>query len=158
MRKVTIEVISGLLIFLFAYAAISKLSTYNLFKFQLGKSPYIDSYASVVAWLLPLTELAIVALLVIKKTRFLGLYASFFLMLLLTIYIYALLHFSNDVPCSCGGVIAHLTWSQHLAFNLVFTFLALAAILIDISETKGSSYTVPQKEFFAKKGNEAEHP
>jgi len=130
-RKVIVEIISGLLILLFVYAAISKLLDYNTFKFQLGRSPYVTGIAGFVAWALPVGELIVASLLIIKRTKLFGLYASFFLMLLFTGYIYAMLHFSYYIPCSCGGILSKMSWNQHLIFNVVFTCLALSAILLD---------------------------
>src|SRR5688572_29656190 len=78
LRKNTIpEVISSLLIILFIYTALSKLSGYNTFTIQLSKSPFITSYARSIAWSLPAGEILISLLLVFKRTRLIGLYASF---------------------------------------------------------------------------------
>lgn len=129
-RARIIDIISALLVLLFAYAAVSKLADYETFKFQLGRSPYVTKMAGFIAWALPLAELIIVALLLIKRTQLIGLYASFFLMALFTGYIYAMLHFSYYVPCSCGGVLSMMSWNQHLLFNIVFTALAFTGILI----------------------------
>ncbi len=130
-RKTILGIISALLVLLFAYAGLSKLLDYNTFKFQLGRSPYVTGIAGFVAWALPVCEIIIVLLLIIQRTRLLGLYASFFLMLLFTGYIYAMLHFSYYIPCSCGGILSKMSWSQHLVFNVVFVFIALAGILLE---------------------------
>lgn len=140
MKKITVEIISALLVALWAYAAISKLLDYGTFKFQLGRSPYVTNIAGFIAWFLPLTELTVATLLIITKTRLLGLYSSFFLMLMFTGYIYAMLHFSYYVPCSCGGILSKMSWNQHLLFNIAFTVLALIGILLsDIDILKGST-------------------
>ncbi|MBS1533110.1 MAG: hypothetical protein JSU01_22615 [Bacteroidetes bacterium] len=134
-RKLIVDFITGLLILLFSYAAVSKLLTYRLFIFQLSKSPFTSSQAHLISWLVPSAELLIVMLLVVKRTRTIGLYGALFLMALFTAYIYALLHFSYYVPCSCGGVIARLSWNQHLVFNLLFTSIALVGALLDVRTT-----------------------
>ena len=102
-RRIT-EIVTCLLVILFTYAALSKLLDYGTFRFQLGRSPYLTKMAGMVAWAMPTAELVTVSLLVIPRSRQAGLYASFFLMLLFSGYIYAMLHFSYYVPCSCGGV------------------------------------------------------
>lgn len=130
MRKLTVEIISALLVVLWTYAAISKLIDYKTFVFQLGRSPYITEMANTVAWMLPLVELSVTVLLIMKPTRLIGLYASFFLMLLFTGYIYIMLYYSYYVPCSCGGILSHMSWNQHLIFNICFTVLALLAIIL----------------------------
>ncbi len=130
MRKTIVNIISTLLVILWTYAAISKLLDYKTFVFQLGRSPYITGMANTVAWLLPLGELSVTALLIMKPARLIGLYASFFLMLLFTGYIYIMLHYSYYVPCSCGGILSHMSWDQHFIFNTCFTLLALLAIVL----------------------------
>jgi len=129
-RRALTEIIAGLLALLFAYAAISKLLDYETFKFQLGKSPYVNGLAGFIAWALPCIEIAVVLLLLFKKSRLAGLYASFFLMLFFTGYIYAILKFSYYIPCSCGGILSSMSWKEHLIFNIAFTLLALTAILL----------------------------
>lgn len=133
-RKITLEIITGLLVLLFVYAAVSKLSIYGTFKMQLLKSPYTTSFASDIAWSLPAVELGAATLLIIKRTRLLGLYLSFFLMLLFTGYIYAILHFSSYVPCSCGGILSKMNWGTHFLLNIFFTMLAVIGIVLDKPE------------------------
>ena len=123
-RSTMIEVISSLLIILFIYAALNKLFDFEYFKVQLSKSPFITSFSNFVAWSIPASEIVIALLLVIKRTRLIGLYASFFLMSLFTAYLVIMLNVSYYVPCSCGGVLAKLSWNQHIVFNSVFVLLA----------------------------------
>lgn len=129
-NKFWVEIICSLLLLLFSYAAISKLTDYNTFAGQLGKSPFLERYASIIVWLIPVTECIIALLLLFNKTRLTGLFASFALMLTFTIYIYMMLHYSYYVPCSCGGVLAKMSWTQHFWFNVAFTTLALTGILL----------------------------
>ncbi|QHS63027.1 MauE/DoxX family redox-associated membrane protein [Chitinophaga agri] len=129
-RKLFPELPAILLVALFTYAAISKLLQYDTFQHQLGQSPFVTAYANVIVWLLPLSELAIAALLVIPGTRLTGLYLSFAMMLAFTIYIYAILHYSYFVPCSCGGLLSQMNWDQHFIFNIVFTLISLAGIFL----------------------------
>lgn len=134
-KSVCTELICSLLLLLFSYAGISKLADYHAFAGQLAKSPYLERYASTIAWLLPVTECLIVLLLLYCKTRLAALFASFALMLAFTIYIYMMLHYSYYVPCSCGGVLAKMSWDQHFWFNVAFTILALAGIYLHISQS-----------------------
>jgi hypothetical protein len=107
-RTTIVEIISALLIILWIYTGLNKLLDYDNFKFQLGRSPFLQDLSKPIAIALPVGELLLALSLTIKRTRLLGLYASFFLMLLFTGYIYAMLHYSYYVPCSCGGVLAAL--------------------------------------------------
>ena len=135
-KYLSLELTCFLLILLFTYAGLSKLFNIGTFRFQLGRSPFVTNISGFVSWFLPISELVIAALLAVKKSRLFGLYASFFMMLLFTGYIYAMLHYSYYVPCSCGGVLSKMSWNQHLIFNIFFSLIALTGILL---QTKKNS-------------------
>lgn len=138
MKKNTIvEIIAAILIFLFVYAALSKILDFDKFKYQLGQSPFITRISGIVAWAVPLGELLVSILLIIKRTRLTGLYLSFFLMLLFTGYIFMMLRYSSYLPCSCGGVLSVMSWKQHFIFNLAFTCLSLVGVLIQNGNLPG---------------------
>ena len=129
-RKVTVDIVLSLYIFLFVYTAVSKLLEYDKFQVQLAQSQMLTTHAPILASLVPGVELSIAALLVIPLTRLAGLYAAFTLMVMFTAYIIYSAYFSDYVPCSCGGVIEHLSWTQHMVLNIGLGFLAAVAILL----------------------------
>jgi uncharacterized membrane protein YphA (DoxX/SURF4 family) len=133
-KKIAIEIISSLLVLLFVYTGLSKLLDFQTFHLQLSKSPFITKFADAVAWTLPIGELVVALALVFKWTRLPGLYASLFLMTMFTAYIYAMLNYSYDLPCSCGGIISKMTWTQHLWFNAGYTALCVGGILLESSK------------------------
>jgi hypothetical protein len=126
-----IEVISALFVLLFLYTSLSKLFDYDTFTWALKKSPLIGNVASILAWGIPSLELIISLLLFIPRTRILGLFGSFILMTIFTIYIAYMLVFTPNLPCSCGGVIKHMSWKQHLLFNISFTLVSLIGIILN---------------------------
>jgi len=131
-----VETVSLLYIILFVYAALNKLLDFENFQVQLGQSPLLSAFAGPVSYLVPVVEFVIVVLLVLPKLRYIGLLASFCLMIMFSTYIFIMLHFSPFVPCSCGGILEKLSWNQHLLFNVIFVILALAALIyIDKSES-----------------------
>lgn len=121
--------IGFLFIFLFVYAAGSKVLDFETFQVQLAQSPLLSAYAGIIAWLVPGIEILIAGLLIFPRFRNLALYASFTLMVMFTAYIFIILKFSDFIPCSCGGVLEKMSWTQHLIFNVVFIILAGVAIL-----------------------------
>ena len=135
------KIIGILYIILFVYAATSKLLAIEQFKFQLEKSPFISAYADWMVWIIPLTELSIVALFLYKKYLLAAFYSSFMLMTLFTIYIFLVLNFSDDVPCACGGIISTLGWRAHFVFNMGFMLLGLIGI---ITTLKQRNFTIPK--------------
>lgn len=131
MRKAFVLFVSLCVGLLFGYAAITKFADYENFRFGLSESPFINPFASVLAWMVPVTELVIVAFLLLSYTRLAGLYAASVLMFLFTFYIAVMLLFAVDIPCSCGGVLESMSWPVHLVFNAVFTLLSVAGVIIE---------------------------
>jgi len=121
--------ISILCAILFMYAATSKLWDVQQFQVQLGQSPILTAYAEWVAWAVPLTEYVVALLLLMDRFRLYALYATLGLMVMFTTYIVLALHFSAYIPCSCGGVLEDLGWTEHIVFNLFFVVLAVIAIV-----------------------------
>lgn len=124
--------VAVLFILLFVYAAVSKLIDYENFTLQLAQSLLLSAFAPVIAWLVPFTEFAIAILLVIPRFRIFALYASFLLMVMFSGYIFIILNFTDFIPCSCGGVLEKLGWTEHLIFNIIFALFAAAAIVVGV--------------------------
>ncbi len=129
-RTALIQIVGYLFILLFVYAALSKVLDFEAFRLQLAQSPLLGAYAGIIALVVPGLEVLIAILLTVSRFRVLGLYASFTLMVMFTAYIYIILNFSDFIPCSCGGVLEKLSWTQHLIFNIVFIILAGVAVLV----------------------------
>ena len=129
-KAILTDIIAALFILLFIYAAMAKLIDYTNFQLQLAKSPLIGSLAGIVAWIIPTIEIIISVLLSMRRFRLQGLFAGFSLMVMFTAYIIAITAFSEFIPCSCGGILSRMGWSQHLLFNLCFVLLAIAGILL----------------------------
>lgn len=131
MKKIIIiETICFLFIVLFVYAAASKLADVEQFRVQIGNSPLLTDFAGVIAWIIPIGEIVVAIALAIPRLRLAALYAAFSLMIMFTAYIIIILNFADHVPCSCGGVLEKLGWTEHLIFNIVFVLLALVGIII----------------------------
>lgn len=125
-----ISSIGYLFILLFTYAAISKLNTYDTFKIQIGQSPILTAQSSLLVWMVPVMELLTAFLYVIPRFRLWAFHLSLSLMVMFTVYIFLILKFSPYIPCSCGGVLNNLGWTEHLIFNIVFVLLAIAGIYL----------------------------
>ncbi|MDN5211831.1 MauE/DoxX family redox-associated membrane protein [Fulvivirgaceae bacterium BMA12] len=129
-KKITLEIICFLFIFLFTYAAVMKLMDVEKFIVQIGQSPLLTKFAELVAWVIPAAELLIAGMLAFPRFRSIGLYMAFSLMVMFTAYIVAILQFSEKIPCACGGVLDSMGWTQHLIFNIGFVVLALIGIIL----------------------------
>jgi hypothetical protein len=143
-KSALITLAANLFVLLFVYTAVSKFLSFKLFELTLSHSPLISNYSSIIALLLPIIELVVACLLVFGKSKRLGLFVALILMIVFTAYILYMLLFVPNLPCSCGGVLKSMTWTQHLIFNIAFLCLALLSVIIDRHETyildKNASY------------------
>lgn len=131
-RKTPVELIAALLVLLFIYTAFSKILDMDAFRKQMLNQPLPETLKQNLVWLVPTAEIIDSIFLIIKPTRLFGFSLAFILMLAFTIYVGLILTKTFAyVPCSCGGVLNTLSWEAHLIFNIAFTLLALAGIILE---------------------------
>ncbi|TXF78850.1 DoxX family protein [Chryseobacterium sp.] len=133
MRKIPsiiVDLISYFFVLLFIYAGMSKMMDFENFQVQIGQSPLLSAYAGFVSYAVIAAELLISGLLLNQRTRLAGLYASFTLMVAFTVYIYLILNYSDFVPCSCGGILEKMGWTEHLIFNIGCVVLAATGVQV----------------------------
>lgn len=122
---------SAALVLLYVYAAASKLSDTAALRRELHRQPFPSGVADLLFYLLPAAELAAAAMLLSGRAFLTGLKASVVMLVLFTGYILlAVLGYWQNIPCSCGGIISHLTWAQHLVFNCICLALNFIALYI----------------------------
>jgi uncharacterized membrane protein YphA (DoxX/SURF4 family) len=130
LRQFSEELVCFLIVLLFMYASVSKLFEYQKFHGQISQSPLLTAFSGFVVWFIPSIEIVISLLLVFPKFRRIGLLCAFCLMVLFTAYIIAILNFTAYIPCSCGGVLSNMGWSEHFIFNSVFVVLCAYGSII----------------------------
>jgi len=133
--KVFLQIAKFLLILLFTYTGISKLSGHEQFAAQLSMEPNLAPLSLFLSWMFPVAELVTVLFLLFEQTTLLGFLSATFLMTAFTIYVGGMLIFQSSLPCSCGGVIAQMTWKQHLVFNFFFLCLSFTALIYHLKQT-----------------------
>jgi hydrogenase-4 membrane subunit HyfE len=121
--------VAYLFILLFIYTATDKLWNISQFVEFFNKLAILKYFGTFLAWAVPLTEVSISLLLFFPRTRFLGHIAAGILMVTFTIYLIYMKFTSPALPCSCGGVISKLNWTQHIWFNAIFIILSTLAII-----------------------------
>ncbi|WP_341835540.1 MauE/DoxX family redox-associated membrane protein [Chitinophaga pollutisoli] len=130
-RKTFVLITTLLFIALWGYTALSKIFGFEIFEDQLSLSPVFKSTYRIVAVAVPAVELVLLALLIFERTKIAGLLLSALLLLAFTIYLaYILLNYQGELPCTCGGFIAKMTWTQHIIFNITFILLAISALIV----------------------------
>ncbi|MBS1666356.1 MAG: hypothetical protein JST58_03175 [Bacteroidetes bacterium] len=123
------EITCYLLVFLFIYTGVSKLLNGSSFEAVLLQSPLVRNYAFIISWALPVVELLIATLLLLRKSPLTGLMLSLIVLTVFTFYIGYMVLFVPSLPCSCGGVLKELSWRNHILFNLFFIILILISLL-----------------------------
>jgi len=123
-------IISRLFFALFMYTAVMKVIDHDKFELEMGKSPIITDYAHILVWAVPVGEIILAVLAYFRETMMIGLYASLSVMSLFTAYLYAILNFSDFVPCACMGVFEKMGFEAHLVFNIAFMILAIIGIFL----------------------------
>jgi putative oxidoreductase len=137
--------IQVLLILLFSYTAVSKLVDINRFIHDLNSQPFGKYWSPFGRWALPAIELIAAALLVTTRFRNAGLWLSFILMAVFSVYILLILSgVFPKRPCSCAGVFKEMGWGIHFLFNLFF--LGLAWIGIRLTDPNRSTVFFNQKQ------------
>ncbi len=126
-------IITFLLILLWLYAAFSKLFNFSKFKQEMSLQVFPPWIGKIFVFLVPFTELLAVILLIVYPFHLTGLYLSFFMLLLFTLYVGgAVFKIYERVPCACGGLFARLNWKMHFRLNIFLSLLALAGILLHV--------------------------
>ena len=119
---------SFLIVLLFVYTGCSKLLAHQRFISQLSQIKLFTNNAVLISIALPLLEIVTGLLIIINCTQIYGWWLASILMTAFTCYVYAMLLYKSSLPCTCGGVIAFMTWKQHLYFNIFFMLLSWFAL------------------------------
>ena len=145
-RSTGIEIICTFLIVLFLYTASSKLLHLQTTYREINSQPFPNWLTPYIVWGTSLIELLVVGLLMFDRTKKAGLWSSLILMTLFTAYVGAiLLHIFSRVPCSCGGVIKQLGWTNHLYFNLFFLLMSFVGLAL-LRKIRSIKYNPVQKQ------------
>lgn len=135
-QNILLELICQLYILLFIYAALSKLLDFNHFHIQLGKSPVLGSFADLIVLLVPAIEIILALLLFFQKTRYYSLLGASNLMVMFSAYIVIILNWSSFIPCSCGGILSEMGWTEHLVFNIFFVLLGFTGAVLQMRKMR----------------------
>lgn len=123
---------AALIAIMLCYAALSKLTDYQVSKEQMLNQVFPNVVALQLTWLVPAVEVLIAIGLIIKTTVLKSLYASLLLMTAFSIYIsLTMTGIFGRTPCSCGGILKNMSYTTHLLFNLFFIILAVIGIKAD---------------------------
>lgn len=140
-KEIFIEVAVYALFILFVYASLNKLFAFDLFLSDLKDKPLLKPFAYPISVLAPVSELIVAGMLLFQRSRFTGFLGSAILMTAFTAYITFALAVFDSRPCSCGGIIKHLTWPQHLVFNIFFLLISISGIVLQKNNHKRTMHS-----------------
>jgi len=116
---------------LFLYTAYAKIIDHDRFLKGLTRVHLISGFAVFLSFAVPIVEIIVVLLLLIPRIAITGLYCFITIMTVFTIYIISAMTWEKKLPCSCGGAIEKLSWSQHIWFNLTYISIAIFALWLN---------------------------
>lgn len=126
-----IILITGLLVILWGYSSISKLTNLDEFRTAMMTQVFPKWLSRILIYLVPLIEIAWIVLLLIPSTRLIGMYASLFTMIAFTLYVGgAVFKLYLRTPCACGGLFNKLGWQKHFRVNIVLSIIALVGVVL----------------------------
>lgn len=115
---------------LWFHTGYDKLADLQAFRVSLGRQPLPGWSVEPLVYAVPLTEFFAGLLLLTRPTRRAGFWVSLLLMAAFTGYVaLGLAGTLGRLPCSCSKIISHLSWKQHLYFNIGFLLLAGGGLL-----------------------------
>jgi len=135
-KDLIVFIICLICIFLFLTSAYGKIADHSKFVTGLSKVAFIGTYAELIGWLVPITEITTSILLINPKTDKLGLTGFILTMGVFTVYILSMTLWAEKLPCRCNLIVERLTWGQHIWFNLVFIAVAIFALILKTNISK----------------------
>lgn len=133
-NRILLSSLITMLVLLFTYTAVAKMHDPVEFERQLNNQVIPQWSVLPLLWLLPLTELIVVAMLLSARFRLAGLWLCCILMFVFTLYMgLVVVNVFDRVPCSCGGVLRSMGFTTHFIFNLTFFIFSIVALLIQKS-------------------------
>lgn len=137
------DIMVAFIFMMLLYASFSKYFDFAGFQRAMHNQPFPSWFSDTLVIILPPMEIITAILIALDKTRIAGLKATIGLMTSFTLYIIAiLLNVFPNVPCTCGGIIRLLSWSQHLLFNLFFIAIAIIALKITVEKQHAKTYQI----------------
>ena len=136
LKKTIPFAVSIFFVILFCYAAISKVLDFENFQSQISESALLNRFSDFLSYIIIVVEFLISGLLCYRKTRSIGLISSVVLMLFFTGYIALILSTSDNLPCSCGGILEKMSWLQHLYFNIGCVSLSVIALGLNLKYSR----------------------
>jgi hypothetical protein len=126
-RKNIFGVAVSLSAVLFAYSAGAKIFDLPGYRSRIGDLPLPLWIAQPLTWFVPLAEILVVLLLILPRTRLVGLISAVSLLVIFSVYLLYLTQYPV-LSCACGGWLEQIGAGWHLTLNVFFIFLGMAGL------------------------------
>jgi len=133
------EILCFVFILLFGYTAMSKFLDHENFKTQLVYATANNVIGRLLSYLIPAGEFIVAGLLCFGRTKLIGLYLFCGMLCSFSVYIIYLMLSERQLPCTCGGMLSKMTWTQHLIFNACFMVAGIAVIIFYTTKVERTS-------------------
>lgn len=131
MNQAILRILTICLLLLWIPVSMEKILHFEAFEISMFKQPFPVWFIKPVSISVPIVEALTAILLVFRKTRLLGFYFSFGLMLVFTGFVgMALMGILKNALCNCATVISGMSWKTHFFFNLLFLIISAYGIYL----------------------------
>jgi hypothetical protein len=129
-KEHVLEVLTYFFILLFTYAGLRKLVDLNMFVKEVWCLAVFGSKFAI-KWqflILSCGELLVALLLILPRTRLIGWYSTFFLMVTINGLMFFMQQFAKVIPLYYGGIFPFISFIIQFTINIVILFFALIGL------------------------------
>lgn len=134
-KEQTLDLIVHFFILLFIYAGLRKLVDLEMFVKEVWGFAIFGSKQLIRAEFIALScaELFVATLLLIPRTKHLGIAGAFILAVLINVCFFIMQQYAKVIPLYYGGILPSVSFITHFGFNIIILFIALKGVLLQIS-------------------------
>jgi putative oxidoreductase len=127
--EITIKLICFMLAFVWIYTGVNKLYDWGGTQYGMYAQSFPIWLAELLIYILPPLEILVGLMLLVTRTRMIGLLLSLVLMLVFTGYV-GWVYFGGRgfVPCTCGGIFNKMSWGTHFWINIILLLMSALGI------------------------------
>lgn len=128
------EALTYFFVLLFTYTGLRKLIDLSMYVREIWGFAIFGSKLAVKLELLALSvaELCVALLLAFPRTKLLGWYVTFLLIITININMFIMQQYAKIIPLYYGGIFPKISFLQHFVINLILLFIALKGVLLQI--------------------------
>ena len=135
-RKIIVEVICFVLLMFWFYEGIYKVAYWGSFSFYVKHAPIVKPVWQILAFGMPIGEIALAIMLFIPKLRTKALYISIGALMLFVFWIMSVYLFTHWLFWPYHALWEKPTWMQKMLISMGLAWAALVAVILSSSKFK----------------------